>query len=105
VLDGSVCFRIRESTVSIVNTFRCQRALGSWVKGQKKNLLLHSIVTKTVTVGARDRFSEATAGKYINVVGFPVRSVARDGNCLFRSLSTLLQTEGRCNTLRQKASQ
>jgi hypothetical protein len=37
--------------------------------------------------------------------GLSVWTVTRDGNCLFQSLSILLEDESRYNKLRQKAAQ
>jgi hypothetical protein len=53
-----------------------------------------------VTSGIRDRFSDAVQRYELSV-----QTVARDGNCLFRSLSIMLEVEGRYNRVRQNVVQ
>jgi hypothetical protein len=49
-------------------------------------------------------YKEQNSRKVI-IDALSARTVARDGNCLFRSFSILLEDEGRHNMLRQKAKQ
>jgi hypothetical protein len=62
---------------------------------------------KTVTDGISDNLSETfsiltgrnkvTARKYTIIVGLSAKAIARDKNCLFRSLGKMLEDEGQYN--------